>query len=237
MGLIVIVGGIILSFVLAIMADLSAAAAGLMAAASTAIGLTMTYKQAAKKEAEKQRIQEEEQRRLEELRKAFEETRRKERERNTLRFKCPYCGKEYAEYPAGSKETLRVCKDGCRRHFSAEDQTSRTPQDANTLAAEQRDAERVRSYEFRTIHDAVSDLTLSPSNCGWSVEFTSTEAIYYNGFEWIYLEYPSRLETTAGPYMLAHSCGRIFSSVLYHVSVKRSDISSRVRLWWCRRED
>lgn len=187
------------------------------------------------------REKQEEERRRDEERKRREEAERRrqaeERERNTLRFKCPYCGKEYAEYPAGSKEILRICKY-CRGHFyPAKDQTPRTPDEARMLAAEQRDAERIRSIEFHELHNAIERISRSPSNHGWSVEFNNYEAIYFNGSDWIHMEYPSRLETTAGQYMLALSCGSFFPSVLYHVSVEQAVISSRVRLWWCRRED
>jgi len=189
-------------------------------------------------EEEEKARQEEEQRRRDELRRAFEETRRKERERNTLRFKCPHCGKEYAEYPASSLDVLRVCEGRCHRHFyPTEDQTPRTPNHAAQLAGEERDAERVRSMEFHELHNAVERMTQFPSSCGWSVEFDALQAEMYNGSGIVYMEYPSRLETTAGQYMLAISCGRMFPSVLYHVSVEKSNRPRYVKLFWCRKED
>jgi len=242
MGLIVIVGGIILSLVLAIMADLSAAAAGLMAAASTAIGLIMIYKQAVKKEAEKQKIQEEEQRRQDEERRRRDEAERRrqaeEREHNTLRFKCPYCGTGYAEYPAKSEEMLRVCEDGCRRHFyPCEDQAPRTPQDAKILETEQLDIQRVCSPEFAPVIAEVEKLVFSTSRdssryvvfhwSGISVNdfFSFNSTFHYNGL------------TEAGCLALAEACINRIGKTHFYFYVEKSPIDGGIRLSWHRREE
>lgn len=185
-----------------------------------------------RKQAEEQRRQDEERRRRERIRIEAERRRQaEERERNTLRFKCPYCGKEYTEYPANPKEMLRVCsRDGCSRLFYlGEDQTPRTQEDAKRLAAEQRDIARIHTArktvmeEYLKIHNHFFD------RCG-SITFHLNEVIFaYYEPTTHHIPLPEEFETTEGLWMLAKACVAIYPDL--HLNSKYLH-PSVVQIYW-----
>lgn len=176
-------------------------------------------------------------RKAEEQKKWAEEQKRlaEEREQNTLRYKCPYCGMERAEYPAKSTGMLRAC-DNCFRHFyPLEDQTPRSPEDADIVRRELMDLESLDSAPFYKFRGQVAD-TIYRNNSGYiilSSEGATVNKFYFFGGE-VDIPYPT-LETKAGLHALAKQC--TLKDFRYYVSIDKPQLGSGIKLYWHRRED